>query len=550
MRITLAQLDPVVGDIDGNMARIDETLSLCRDEDPDLVVFPELFLTGYPPRDLLERKSFIERSYRAVNDIIEISAGFPGTGILFGAPRRTGNETGRGLYNSALLIKEGELLFTQHKSLLPMYDVFDEVRYFDPALSTCIAALGDSTLGISICEDAWNDPLLFPGRFYVFDPQAELAKKGVDIFINISASPFYAGKECVRFEIFQKHAKKYSVPFVVVNQVGGNDELIFDGRSMCLDPKGNPIAVLPAFEEAVVTIDTNTPGIPGSYRPPGEVESIHPALVLGVRDYVKKCGFSKAIVSLSGGIDSAVVCCLAVEALGPENVIAATMPGPYSSAGSVSDSIALAENLGIKMLEIPVTGIYEIYTDALGNLVDREKEANVTLENIQARIRGNIIMALSNEYGCLVLSTGNKSEMAVGYCTLYGDMSGGLAVISDVPKTTVYKLAREINRERPVIPEAIISKPPSAELRPEQTDQDFLPPYEILDGILEAYIDDMDSPAEIVAKGFDKETVEWVVAQVDRNEYKRRQAATGLKVTPKAFGSGRRMPIAAKYYSD
>lgn len=550
MRITLAQLNPVVGDIDGNTARIDETLRLCRNENPDLVIFPELFLTGYPPRDLLERKSFIERSYRAVNDIIETSAGFPDTGILLGAPRRTGKDTGRGLYNSALLVKDGELLFTQHKSLLPMYDVFDEVRYFDPATSTGVTTLGSNTPGISICEDAWNDPLLFPGRFYTFDPQAELAGKGADLFVNISASPFHAGKECVRFEIFQNHAKKYSVPFVVVNQVGGNDELIFDGRSMCLDPKGNPIAVLPAFEEAIVTVDTNTPGIPGSYRPLGEVESIHRALILGVRDYVKKCGFSKVIVSLSGGIDSAVVCCLAVEALGPESVIAATMPGPYSSAGSVSDSKALAENLGIKMLEIPVTGIYDTYTDALGNLIDREKETNVTLENIQARIRGNIIMALSNEYGCLVLSTGNKSEMAVGYCTLYGDMSGGLAVISDVPKTIVYKLAREINSERLVIPDAIISKPPSAELRPDQTDQDFLPPYEILDGILEAYIDDMDSPVDIVAKGFGKKTVEWVVMQVDRNEYKRRQAATGLKVTPKAFGSGRRMPIAAKYNCD
>ncbi|ADN36121.1 NAD+ synthetase [Methanolacinia petrolearia DSM 11571] len=550
MRITLVQLDPVVGDIDGNTERIDETLRLCRSDKPDLVVFPELFLTGYPPRDLLERKSFIDRSYRAVKEIMEVSAGFPDTGILFGAPLRTGKETGRGLYNSALLVKDGELPFTQHKSLLPMYDVFDEVRYFDPAPSTGVAALGDTTLGISICEDAWNDPLLFPGRFYTFDPQADLAAKGADLFVNISASPFHAGKECVRFEIFRNHAKKHSVPFVVVNQVGGNDELIFDGRSMCLDAKGDPIVVLSSFEEAIVTIDTNTPGVPGSYRPLGEAESIHRALVLGLRDYVKKCGFSKVIVSLSGGIDSAVVCCLAVEALGPESVVAATMPGPYSSAGSVGDSKALAENLGIRLLEIPVTKIYDTYTGALGDLVDREKEASVTLENIQARIRGNLIMALSNEYGCLVLSTGNKSEMAVGYCTLYGDMSGGLAVISDVPKTTVYKLAREINREWPVIPEAIILKPPSAELRPNQTDQDLLPPYEILDGILEAYIDEMDSPADIVAKGFDKETVEWVVAQVNRNEYKRRQAATGLKVTPKAFGSGRRMPIAAKYYSD
>lgn len=547
MKITLAQLNPVVGDIDGNTEKIRETLRSCEKSSPDLVVFPELFITGYPPRDLLERRSFIDRVDHAVDDIIDFSKEFPEMGILFGAPRKTGRDTGRGLFNSALLVKNGGLLFTQHKSLLPMYDVFDEVRYFDPAPSTSVTGLNDQMLGISICEDAWNDPQLFPGRFYTTDPQTALAEAGAGFFVNISASPFHAGKECVRFDIFRRHAQRHSVPFAVVNQVGGNDELIFDGRSMCLDANGDPVVVLPAFEEAVVTVDTSASGIPGNYRPMDEVESIRRALVLGLRDYVNKCGFSRVIVSLSGGIDSAVVCCLAVEALGPGRVTAATMPGPYSSPGSVDDSITLAKNLGIVIHEIPVTGIYDMYAQTLGELVDSEKKINVTLENIQARIRGNIIMALSNEYGCLVLSTGNKSEMAVGYCTLYGDMSGGLAVISDVPKMMVYKLARNINREKEVIPGAIITKPPSAELRPDQVDQDTLPPYEILDKILEAYIDDMDSPAEIVKKGFDRETVEWVVRQVDRNEYKRRQAATGLRVTPKAFGSGRRMPIAARY---
>jgi len=393
-----------------------------------------------------------------------------------------------------------------------------------------------------------KNPQLWPRRFYPSDPQATLARIGADLFVNISASPFHAGKEHVRFNIYQNHARKHAIPIVSVNQVGGNDELVFDGRSMCFDCRGEPIAVLPAFEEAVVTVDIDHPGEPTSYRPLDEVESIHRALVLGLRDYVSKCGFSKVVVSLSGGIDSAVVCCLAVEALGPEKVIGATMPGPYSSTGSVEDSVALAKNLGIEMLEIPIINIYDAYVGTLADIIDHEKGVNVTLKNIQARIRGNMIMALSNEYGYLFLSTGNKSELAGGYCTLYGDMSGGLAVISDVPKTMVYRLAQEINRRSPVIPDAILTKAPSAELRPDQLDQDSLPPYEILDVILNAYIDAGDSPTEITGRGFDPATDEWVVRQVDRNEYKRRQSAIGLKVTPKAFGSGRRMPVAAKYH--
>ena len=550
MKITLAQLNPFVGDIDGNVARIEETLHRCRGESPDLAVFPELFLVGYPPRDLLERRWFIERADRAVRDVLELSTRYPQTGVLFGVPRRTGQVTGRGLYNSALLVRDGAVLFTQHKSLLPMYDVFDEVRYFDPAPSVDVIGFEARTLGISICEDAWNDPQLWPKRFYPSDPQTALAGMGADLLVNISASPFHAGKEHVRFNIYQNHARKHGIPFLSVNQVGGNDELIFDGRSMCLDGSGEPIAVLPAFEEAVVTVDTDRPSPPSPYRPMGEVESIRGALVLGLRDYVKKCGFSRVVIGLSGGIDSAVVCCLAVEALGPGQVVGVTMPGPYSSAGSIRDSAGLAANLGIEFLEIPITPVYDAYVDMLEDTIGRKEEVNITFENIQARIRGNMLMALSNEYGYLVLSTGNKSELAVGYCTLYGDMSGGLAVISDVPKTMVYRLAREINRKSPVIPDAILTKASSAELRPDQLDRDTLPPYEILDGILNAYIDGGDSPAEITGRGFDPATVDWVVRRVDRNEYKRRQLATGLKVTPKAFGSGRRMPIAAKYHGN
>lgn len=431
-----------------------------------------------------------------------------------------------------------------------MYDVFDEVRYFDPAPSVDVTGFGGRILGVSICEDAWNDPRLWPRRFYPSDPQATLAGMGADLLVNISASPFHAGKEHMRFTIYRSHARKHGIPFLSVNQVGGNDELIFDERSMCLDGRGEPIAMLPAFEEAVVTVDTDRPAPPHPYRTLAEVESIHGALMLGLRDYVKKCGFSRVVIGLPGGIDSAVVCCLAVEALGPGQVVGVTMPGPYSSAGSIRDSAVLAANLGIEFLEIPITAVYDAYVDMLADTIGRRGEVTVTFENIQARIRGNILMALSNEYGYLVLSTGNKSELAVGYCTLYGDMSGGLAVFSDVPKTMVYRLAQEINRRSPVIPDAILTKAPSAELRPDQLDRDTLLQYETLDGILNAYIDEGDSPAEITGRGFDPATVDWVVRRVDRNEYKHRQLATGLKVTPKVFGSGRRMPIAAKYHGE
>ena len=546
MKITLAQLNPTVGDISGNLAKVTQTLSQCSKDSPDLVVFPELFLVGYPPRDLLERPSFIAKTDEAIRELSEVSQEYPQTGIIVGAPQPGQQSTGKGLHNSALLIYQGRLLFTQHKSLLPTYDVFDEARYFDPAADDLVVEFKGQTLGISICEDAWNDPTLWHRPTYSYDPIEVLAEKGADLIINIAASPFHRGKEKLRYNIVRSHASKHRIPFLFVNQVGANDELIFDGRSICLDGAGDLIAVLPPFVEQVETISLDGTGIRDPYFPQEEIASVHQALVLGVRDYMDKCGFSSAILGLSGGIDSAVTCCIAVEAIGAENVVAVTMPGPYSSAGSIEDSRKLAENLAIRFDVIPISPAYEAYIKSLQDHF-KGREPDTTEENVQARIRGNILMALSNKFGHLVLSTGNKSELAVGYCTLYGDMSGGLSVIADVPKTMVYELAQYMNRDSIRIPQEIINKPPSAELRENQTDQDTLPPYEALDQILHYYVDEHYSMADLLQQNFDPETVKWVIRTVDRNEYKRRQAVPGLKVTSKAFGMGRRMPIAAKF---
>jgi NAD+ synthase (glutamine-hydrolysing) len=546
MKITIAQLNPTVGDLGGNLARLKEALGRAVSDRADLIVFPELFLTGYPPRDLLNRVSFIRRVEQAVNDIKLISNEFPEIGILFGAPARTNMESGRGLYNAAFLIQSGKILQIQQKSLLPTYDVFDEARYFDPARQIQVVGFKDELLGISICEDAWNDPELWPRRFYNQDPIEILAEQKATVLINISASPFHMGKEKLRFKLISNHAKKHELPFVFVNQVGGNDELVFDGRSVFVDNKGRPVWIGATFTEDIQTIDTKAVGKAKSYDYQDEIESVYAALVLGIRDYVSKCGFKGVMLGLSGGIDSAVTCALACAAVGSENVWGVTMPGPFSSKGSVDDSIGLAKNLGIQLREIPIGSINDAYLETLRPHF-AGKQPDIAEENIQARIRGNILMALSNKFGYLVLSTGNKSEMAVGYCTLYGDMSGGLSVISDVPKTMVYKIAEYINRNKEIIPQATITKPPSAELRANQTDQDSLPPYDVLDQILQSYLEDGLSSDEIVAKGFARETVTWVIKAIVQSEYKRRQAAPGLKVTSKAFGIGRRMPIAAKY---
>lgn len=546
LKITICQLNPLVGDIEGNAKKITGVLAQTKAQKPDLIIFPELFLTGYPPRDLLEKEWFLARCRAAIEDINLKSREYPETGILFGAPSPTGRAAGKGLFNSAVLIHNGQINL-RHKTLLPSYDVFDEVRYFDPADSVETVDFKGEKLGITVCEDAWNHPNLWPKRKpYDFDPVAELARKGARLMINLSASPFEAGKERDRFELIRGQARSHGVPFLYINQIGGNDELIFDGRSFGVDQNGLLAWSLPAFGEEVVTIESSLPG--KSAVPPAqdETESICLALQLGVRDYFRKCGFSKAVVGLSGGIDSAVVAAVAVRALEPDNVLGITMPSPFSSRGSVEDSRQLAANLGIEIREISIAEIYQEYLEALEPHF-QGRGRDTAEENIQARIRGNILMAFSNKFGHLVLTTGNKSELAVGYCTLYGDMSGGLAVISDLPKTEVYRLAGYINREGEIIPRSTIAKPPSAELRPGQTDQDTLPPYEVLDRILQGYLEDGYSGEDLIGQGLDRATVEWVIRAVRLAEHKRRQAAPGLKVTGKAFGGGRRMPVAAKY---
>jgi NAD+ synthase (glutamine-hydrolysing) len=523
MRIAIAQLNPTVGDFAGNLAKAEKTLDSLRRDRPDLVVFTEMFLTGYPPLDLLERGWFVRKAEDALTKLADISRKHPHTGILVGTVLRSETPVGKGLHNSAVLIANGEIQAAVHKALLPTYDVFDEARYFDPGEPAAAVSFKDANLGITICEDAWNDPALWRRPVYDRDPVAELARCKATLLINISASPFAAGKDSIRYRLFDAHAKRHKLPFVVVNQVGGNDELLFDGRSMCVAPEGGLLTYLPAFREDVRVIDPRAGGSRIPFSPDDPVASTYGALLMGLRDYVGKCGFHQVLVGLSGGIDSALVCAIAADALGPENVLGVTMPSPYSSPGSIEDSRALATNLGIELATIPIADVYGSYLRDLTPYLAGDG-VTVTKENIQARVRGNILMALSNEQCRLLLSTGNKSELAVGYCTLYGDMSGGLAVISDVPKTMVYALARHANR-----------------------DQDTLPPYEVLDPILDLYVEEGRSPDEIVAKGYDRKTVEWVVRAVNGNEYKRRQAVPGLKVTSKAFGMGRRMPIAARY---
>ncbi len=547
MKITVAQFNPVVGDVDGNYRRIEEGLSRAIGDGADLVVFPELFVTGYPPKDLLEHTWFMRRVQDTLGRIEKLSGRFPDIGIIVGAPVAESGQHENGLYNAALLFHKGRIEAVRHKALLPTYDVFDETRYFTVAERIEPVAFKSEKIGISICEDAWNDPALWTGtRYYSFDPMAALAQKGATLFINISASPFTIGKEEIRFRLISGHAKKHGIAFVYVNQIGGNDELIFDGRSIFVDKNGAPVALFPSFTEHIETIDTEKPGTGIRYEPQEKIESAFIALRLGLGDYMRKTGFTKAVVGLSGGIDSAVTTAIACDALGPDNVLGIAMPSRYSSQASVLDAKKLAENLSIDFRVVPIDTIYQGYLDTLEeHFAGRERD--VTEENIQARIRGNILMAFSNKYGHFLLATGNKSELAVGYCTMYGDMSGGLAVISDVPKIMVYELARYINRKGEVIPEEILSKAPSAELKPDQKDQDTLPPYEILDRILIACIEDRLSVDEIVKQGFDRETVEWVVKTVRRNEYKRYQAAPGLKITSKAFGVGRRMPIASRY---
>ena len=546
MRVTMAQLNPLVGDVSGNVERVLGVLPIASKERADLVVFAELVVTGYPPKDLLEFPGFIDQVASGIDRIVEGSAGHRGLGIVFGAPVRTGLSEGKPLYNAAFLVSEGKILFRQSKMLLPTYDVFDELRNFRAGDANDVVHFKNEKIGLSVCEDFWNEPDARNKRPYPFDPIGMLAEKGATLLVNIAASPFAAGKEAVRYRLLGDHARTHGLPFVFVNQVGGNDDLVFDGRSLFLGEDGRARHVCPSFEEAVATVDTRAGGRAPAYELEDETSTIYKALVLGTCDYVRKCGFASAVIGLSGGVDSAVTAAIAVEALGGNNVLGIAMPSPYSSSESLEDASALAKSLGIELRVIGISDTMVAYDDALALAFNRAAK-DVTEENIQARIRGNILMAFSNKFGYLPLSTGNKSELAVGYCTLYGDMSGGLAVISDVPKTLVYELARHINARGSVIPERTIRRAPSAELKPDQKDQDTLPPYDVLDAILERHIDHRQSVDEIVAAGFARETVTWVVDAVRKNEYKRKQAAPGIKVTSKAFGPGRRMPIAAKY---
>ena len=544
MKITLAQLNPTVGDVAGNAERAEKVIAAAA-RTADLVVFPELYLVGYPPRDLLKNTALHNAVAAALRRLKRFSKKYPRTGILIGLPVPVAKGRDERSYNAAVLIYRGMIIGSVHKLLLPTYDVFDEVRYFEQARDVTVIPFKNERLGITICEDMWNERSLWQHERYTRDPVAELAGEGATILINISASPYFVDKEKVRMNLMKKHARRHRLPFIFVNQVGANDELIFDGNSMAFTRTGAVSYAGTGFTETVGMIDTRNLRAK-RYTPQPAIASLHDALVLGIKDYIRKCGFTKVILGLSGGIDSALTCVLAAKALGKENVHALSMPSPFSSEGSVNDSRALARNVGIACDVVPIGSMYDAYTTILKPYFSGH-QFGLAEENLQARIRGNLLMAFSNKFGYLVLSTGNKSELAVGYCTLYGDMSGGLSVIADVPKTVVYKLARYINRKHTIIPPAIIDKVPSAELRPNQTDQDTLPPYEILDAILAAYVEKREPAGHIIRRGFDKKTVEWVIRTVNRNEYKRRQAAPGLKVTSKAFGMGRRIPIAAKY---
>jgi NAD+ synthase/NAD+ synthase (glutamine-hydrolysing) len=543
MKIALGQINPTVGDFAGNTARIVYFARRARAAGAELVLFPELSVCGYPPRDLVERSSFVEKNQKAVE---QIAAEARGIAVICGVVTPAQAETGKSVMNSAVWLKDGKVALQQSKMLLPTYDVFDEMRNFAPAKSQALFAFGGKHVALTICEDAWNDKRFWNRRLYAVDPVESLMQSGGNLLLNISASPFWIGKRELRREMLAAIARNYKVPVAMVNQVGGNDSLVFDGSSLVLGPEGNVIAQGKSFEEDLIFFETDPPAGEMHEQVAGEEGSAYSALVVGTRDYVRKCGFEKVIIGLSGGIDSALTAAIAADAVGPDKVIGVGMPGPYSSQGSIDDARELARNLGIRFELMCITEIFESYRKTLRGVFAGHAE-DVTEENLQSRARGSLLMALSNKFGALVLSTGNKSELGVGYCTLYGDMVGGLAVISDVPKTLVYRLAHYVNSRRPVIPAASIEKPPSAELRPDQKDSDSLPPYEVLDAILEDYVEDS-HPAEQIARerGFDLALVQRVIRMVDRAEYKRQQAAPGLKISAKAFGYGRRFPIAAK----
>jgi NAD+ synthetase len=572
MKIALVQINPVIGDFNYNSNQIISWADKARRSGCDLAVFSELALCGYPPQDLLERPAFIVEHDKALQALV---SGISGIAAVCGHLERHTDSTGKPLHNSASLIADGRLLFTARKRLLPSYDVFDEARYFEPGRLSETCQFSGLRLGITVCEDIWNDKGSFPQQLYGTDPIGDLVAvleaegKKLDLLINISASPFQMDKEAVKHDIFTRVCTNNNLPLIYVNQVGGQDSLLFDGWSLAMTGDGMVRARAARFKEDMVVVDTETwdgevrgqrvpeirgekPVLPGNAARLQETEAVFAALVMGVKDYGAKCGFSKGVVGLSGGIDSAVTCAIACDAFGAANILGVAMPSPYTSAASIEDAKQLAENFGCQFEIIGISEVFSALKKSLEHIFsasDDHETVNVgiTEQNMQARIRGNLLMALSNKYGSLLLSTGNKSEMAVGYCTLYGDMSGGLAVISDVPKLLVYELAHYINLEKEIIPSRIFSKPPSAELAPNQLDQDDLPPYAVLDPILQAYLERNKSVSEIAAMGFDRHIVEDIVKRIRVNEYKRKQAPLGLKVTSKAFGYGRRYPTAQNF---
>jgi NAD+ synthase (glutamine-hydrolysing) len=548
MKIGFAQINCTVGDLRGNFEKILSSYERLSAAGADLIVTPELAVTGYPPQDLVFKSQFVPQTFEVLKRLHERVGS---AALLVGFVDRNQGR-GKPFHNAAALLEAGQPIRKTHKSLLPTYDVFDEDRYFEPARSVTPLNFRGKKIGVTICEDIWTEHYL-PRPLYDVEPVRSLVEQGAEVILNLSASPFSINKPAIRHEMVAALARTYKRPICYCNAVGGNDQLIFDGNSIAIDPAGDVIAQLASFAEDEAVVETDSAAALTLRQPDLGFDLFH-ALSLGLRDYLAKCGFKSAVLGLSGGIDSAVVAAIAVEALGPKNVVGVSMPSPYSSQGSIDDALALARNLGIKCLQIPIGKAFETFKGQFREIFAGLPE-DATEENMQSRLRGMILMSLSNKFGHLLLTTGNKSELAVGYCTIYGDMAGGLAVISDVPKTLVYQLARWINsdhasragREREIIPASTIEKPPSAELKPGQKDQDTLPPYDVLDEILRQYVEENLSARDIIAHGFDEKTVRWVQRRVDLNEYKREQAAPGLKVTSRAFGLGRRMPIAQKF---
>lgn len=540
MKVGLAQINTTVGDFNGNADLILSAYRRLVTVGAELVVTPELCIPGYPPQDLIFAGEFVERNLETLRSI---HAGIGEVPLLVGFIDRNVGGHGKPFHNAAAFLRKGAEPVIIHKRLLPTYDVFDEARYFEPGTASEPIAYGGRKIGVTICEDLWTSDYL-PGPLYRVDPPGDLVSKGADLLVNLSASPFQYGKPVRRLQMLKSQAQRLKTPIYYCNSVGGNDQLVFDGHSLVLSADGTRCLEMRGFAEEMTVVEE--PAAPFFPDHRDDLWELYHALVLGLRDYFRKCGFKSAVLGLSGGVDSALTAVLAVEALGRDHVVGAAMPGPYSSEGSVRDAHLLAKNLGIQCLELPITESFKVMLSGLkGAFGDRPEDA--TEENLQARLRGITMMALSNKFGSLLLTTGNKSELAVGYCTLYGDMCGGLAVISDLPKTLVYALARWVNRDREIIPASTIEKPPSAELRPDQTDQDTLPPYDVLDAVLALYVEENLPVREIVARGYDESLVRRITSLVDRNEYKREQAAPGLRVTGRAFGIGRRLPLAQRY---